>query len=269
MKPNLNGIEIKKLESRSTKFKQTPFMKQGIIPKTPSSWVLIGGTGSGKSTALANILLNPDFMGNYFKPENSYCFGHTCKSDDLWRTHLKDQFPEDNIVDHDMDEILGNLIANRVLECDEKGPERTEPICVVFEDVTANRKLMNSPGFIKCFVQNRHYNITVLACAHKYKALTRVCRLSAHALVIYPCPVSDIKAVLEDHHAPGLTTKQMRQVIEFAFQQESASDRPFLFINTTMPYSDRYRKRFDLILSIKGKQDEKKTFKKETRKRLR
>lgn len=241
--PILKGLKVQKLESLSTDFKQRPYMVNKVVPHFPSSCVFVGGSGSGKTTALMNLFLNQDIYRGYF--DEIYLFSKTGKSDDM-ATYL--QLPNGRIITENLEEELKKLVDKLKKEAENLGPQKMKKRCIIFEDLTANRKLLNSPSFDLCFVQARHLATSVFACVHKYKALTRLARLQAMYLVVFECPLSDRLQIIEDWIAPRLNKQKFIDLFNFVYKKENKNDRNFLVINNQVDVNDRYRKNWDKII---------------------
>jgi hypothetical protein len=103
-------------------------------------------TGSGKT--VLNLLTNPQMYGDYF--DEMYLFSATGKSDDSFDALA---LPKRNVFTDRMIPELHKIIENQKRAVERKGIDKAKKVCLIFEDLTANRKLMNSPDFIKAFVE--------------------------------------------------------------------------------------------------------------------
>lgn len=233
--------EIKKVDSTTTHLPKNRFMKMGVILSHPFSACLIGGTGSGKTNLLVNMLTRKEFYKGYFKD----IFIFTPSPSDGMLEHLISEgvVDEDHIISEDMIEELNSLIKSQEEEC-KKSFKRSRRTLVIFEDVSSNHKLMNSKSFKKCFVQNRHLNMSCFALFHKYKILPRMCRLNSHGIFFFKSSNSENEAISEDHCPPGMTKQKFLDMIEYATTQLSheTNSKPFLFINTQQGLQKRYNK---------------------------
>jgi hypothetical protein len=253
--PSVAGaLQIQKLPLKDDKVKQNPLQEADIIPRLGSSVLIVGTTGQGKSNLLGNFLTRPDFMLGEF--DKIKLFAMTGLSDPTFafiaeKTGMKkdrDVFTNPEEMIDKLDEIL----SEQKSEVDKhKGAKKeSKRLAIIFEDVTGNIKLMNSEPFIKCFVQNRHFGITVFACAHKLRAVTRVCRLQAHNTFIFPCSKSEIGILVEEECPHGLKPKDFERLIDEAFKGEHS----FLHINKRVPESIRFRKKLDTVLTFDPQQ---------------
>ena len=164
-------LKIHPLPTRASKL-QSPKLMEEIELKHPFSLAVYGMTGSGKTVAVLNLLTNGDMYGGYF--DEMYLFSTTGKSDDSFDAL---DLPKRNVITDKMVAELKKIIERQKKAVERKGIDKAKKVCLIFEDLTANRKLMNSPDFIKAFVQNRHLSCSTIACCHKFNALIRTARL--------------------------------------------------------------------------------------------
>ena len=248
------GLKITKLPNIGTNFPQRPAMKSKIIPDMASSTVIIGSTGSGKTNLLIDMFINPNMYRGYF--DEIWLFSKTGHCDSLFEyLELKD----DRVIVNNMEKKLKDLIDKCEKESKSIGVTKMKRRALLFEDLTANAKLMRSPAFLKCFCQNRHMACMVFACVHSYTRLTRTCRQTCTNIFLFPMPLTDIKLLSDDHCPPNMSKKDfINDIINVAHKRdivinekgEKEENRPFLHINCKVDFDTRYRKSFDYILKI-------------------
>lgn len=244
----MEGLDIKKIESETTQFQLRPYMKANLIPSFPCTVSMIGQTKSGKSTVLMNMLTNPSMYGKFFKPENMFLFSATGKTDGLWKDSM---IPKKNVytTEEQMIEMLDKLVEKQESLC-EKDFKSAPRLCVIMEDLSAQTKLMRRKNFIKLYVQNRHIKTQVFACFHKYKSLTRLCRLQTSGIIFFPSSASDMNAIAEDHTPPNMSKKDFYELMHYAHRPTEQNPKPFLYINLQVPIPERFRKSFTEILRL-------------------
>jgi hypothetical protein len=237
-------LSIKPLPTRAKNIRVPQLMEQ-IDLKHPFSLAAFGMTGSGKTVAILNILTNPEMYGGYF--DEVYLFSVTGNSDDSFDVL---NLPKKNIITSEMIPKLKRLLDKQKKAVESKGIDKAKKVCIIFEDITSNKKLMASSDFLKSFVQQRHLNMSVFACAHKYHALVRTARLNANHLIIFPCAASEIHRIVEEHNPPSLSKNEFVNLINYAFTPTDVKTHPFLHINLKVPTKTRFRKSLDEILEL-------------------
>jgi hypothetical protein len=230
--------------SLSTKFKLPWYQEQDLIFKHPFSACLIGPSGSGKTTFLTWLIST--YYKNFF--EEKWIFSYTSKSDDLVK-HLK--IKDENIVSTDIVQGVEALFKRQQKEVEDNGVSKSKKILCIFEDVSSNRKLLNSPWFIKAYTMNRHVNMSVILCGHKFKVVPRICRLSSSYICCWSPPLSDINQLIESLCPPRTNKKQFEDLINFAIQKTPDNHYPFLLCKMKKPFEERFWKGLDTLLRLK------------------
>jgi hypothetical protein len=202
-------------------------------------------TGSGKTVAVLNLLTNPEMYGEYF--DETYLFSATGRSDDSLDAR---GLPKKNVITDKMVPELKKIIERQKTAVERKGVDKAKKVCIIFEDLTANRALMNSPDFIKAFVQNRHLSCSTIACCHKCNALIRTARMNANHHWLFPCADSEVSRVVDEHQPPGLRKRDFVSLIQYAFEPSEDQARPFLWINLKVPIQTRFRKSLEEMLQL-------------------
>lgn len=217
------------------------------VPGFPSTIMILGKPGSGKSNLLLNLILNPVFWFGLF--DKIYLLGPTIKSDKLWK---KIKVPDDQIVTNPADFINKlNEWTETQMQAVEQNPNTAPKLLFVFEDFTAYHSSVQShPDFIKCFTTIRHHKSTACANVHKYKAFNRTARLASQHLCIFPVTRTELDAIFADFGPDRLDKKDFYLLCDFAWEPTPDNEKPFLYINMYADEKKRYRKCFTEIIPI-------------------
>ena len=246
----MDNLEIKVMETDAHKHENPPLM-EGINLKHPFSVSVFGNTGSGKTVLTLNLLTNKHMFGEYF--DEVHLFGLTARSDSSWEVlKLPDKFIHDK--PHSLISDLRALLNERKADVKRVGVHKSKKVCIVFEDATANRKLLNSAEYIESYVQNRHYGISVIACCHKYHAQTRVCRLNSNHIMLFPATPSEINRLCSELQPSFLSKKEFIDAIRHCFEPDEECSHPFMWLNFKSPERERIRKTLKHGLQFAGKQ---------------
>jgi hypothetical protein len=240
-----NGLlDIKPIETQKHKIKQNQLMKKNIIPRHPSSVIFNGTSGSGKSTLLCNFLTKPQFFAKYFKKKNIYLISPTGASDDLFENLNLDD--ENIIVDinRDAQAKLREIMDDQKEVIDSEGIDKAEKVLIIFEDIQSNSRFMRSSEFLKCFLMQRHYGLSVWLCGQSFKLTPRSCRMQANNIFCFQPNGSEMEVIVESYCPPGASKKDFEALVSHA----TADDYSFLHINRRVPFKDRYRKNLSTIL---------------------
>jgi len=235
------SLDIKPLKTAKSKIPQRVLMKKNIIPRHPSSVIFNGSSGSGKSTLLLNLLTRKEFYKDYF--DHIFLISPTGGSDDLFG-HLK--IPPDHI-DVSLDiSFLEKILEKQKNIIEKKGIDGAPRILVIFEDVQGNAKYMKESAFLKCYIANRHYGLSVYLCGQSYTRTPRACRLQANNVFYFKGSGSELEKISEEYCPPGVKKK------EFAKMVDQATSEPFSFMHINMrePFKTRYRKNLGTIMTV-------------------
>jgi hypothetical protein len=249
------SLQIREIPTDKLKIYQRAVMRDGVIPRHPSVSIFSGRSGSGKTNLMLSLLTRPEFYAagdgkrHYF--DRIALFGPTVDSDDLYKTleqqkvHIEsvlDPTPADiqAVLDYQKDQIKRHGIA--------KAPRTL----LILEDMQTHsagkNSVMNSKPFLECFLANRHNNLSVWLAGQSYTATPRRCRLQARGLFYFAGSASELDLVSQEYGAPGLSKKEMKQLISHATKEPFT----FLYVNMHQPWSKRFRKNLGTILTLEG-----------------
>lgn len=242
-----NALDIKVLPSEAQHHK-CPDMMRKIGLCHPFSATISGASGSGKTTFCLNLLTRGDSMyGNYF--DEIHLFSLTARSDSTWKIlKLKDEFIHDKAEKLISD--LRVLLSKQKSDVDKRGVLKVKKLCLVFDDVSANRKMLNSSEYMKAYVQNRHYAISTIAMVHKYHIQRRICRLNSNHLFIFPATENEIQKIMSETQPAGISKREYHDIIEYCFTPQG-NDHPFMWLNFKVSPDIRIRRNLTEIIRIK------------------
>ena len=220
-------------------------MKSGVLPKFPSSVCLSGRSGSGKTNLLLNMLTRKDMLKDYY--HYILVFSPTAgKYDDTYKAL---NIPEENFIEDFDSKTLEKLIESRKKLIEEKGIKwvsKNSRVCLIFDDVIANRDFLQGAIALKLFSLLRHYLCSIYIMIQSYTKLPRALRLNCNATYIFPASQSEVE-VLKDELCPaGLNKKEFEKVIEYA----TKDPYNFLAINNHAKQGERIRKNLDEIINL-------------------
>jgi len=227
--------EIKKIETQKDKIKHPLAAEEGVIPKLCTSMLFIGKSGSGKSTLLANLLTGEHFYNKNQSFQHIFLISPTGESDDIQKSL---ELPSHSIVT-DLEVAVPFLekIYNHQSESVKKyGAAKTPQICIILDDVVANIKFMNSTIFTKCFIANRHANLTVMLCSQHFKRVPRVCRLQANCLFFFALSNSEVELLADEFAPPNMHKNDFKILVDVALKKPY----DFLTIQMKKPWAERF-----------------------------
>ena len=237
---SFSGLLVKATPTDTTKFKSNKLMDLNIIPKHPFSLSILGTTGSGKTHLLSYMLNNTQMYKNYF--DKVIVFGRTIHADGTYKFIKKDE-----VVSNNMSDRLDELVEQLDKESKEMQFNERDNLLVIFEDISAEKKLLKNPNLGKLFVQNRHYKTSVISLSHYYKRLNPMIRLNARHLMIFKCNATQIDLLSEDYKIRD--KHSFFAMVRHAFEPTKELPRPFLYVNNVDP-KNKFRKSFSEFLTL-------------------
>lgn len=234
-------ISIKPVETNKSFIKQPSAVTNGVLPSLPASYLVIGRSGSGKSTVLYNLLTSPELLGNYF----SFVFVFSdVKTDDILKQL---DLPEENyITDFDDDKIYEILdtIEGKIGDIDEKVAEEFK-IAFIFDDILNKQKFLRGDAMRKLASTNRHYLVSWFILSQYYRAIPPIIRQNASGVIFFPSSMMEIEKLADENTEPNQTKKEFIDIVQHATNDKHS----FLFINRKDDTGKRLRKGFDTILN--------------------
>jgi len=237
-------LKIKKFDVEAQKIPINNMMKQNIIPSHPFRALASGGSGSGKTMLILNLLKRKNFFKNYF--DIIFLFSPTAGKD---QTQQLLNIPESNIqsdldkkgVDH-----LKHIFDVQQREIEKNGIGKSDKILIIFDDIISSEKFLNSATYKKVLIQGRHSNISSITLTQKFHAIPRTLRLQMTDIFFFPSSNSEVERLVDEFTPPGKSKKDFAKLVDVATKKQYN----FLYINMKSPPDKRYRRNLDTYLRI-------------------
>lgn len=237
--------KIEVMDTAKSKIPLRINMKNGLIPRFPSSMMLCGRSGSGKSNLLINLLTRKEFYGNYY--HYIIVYSPTAnKYDDIYKS-LK--IPDENFIEEFGKEELEKLIKVRKTLIDDKGIEwvaKHSRCLIIMDDVIANRGFLESQTALKLFALLRHYLCSICILVQSYTKLPRALRLNCNSTFVFPSSQSEIEVLIDEITPAMMKKRDFEKVIDYATKEPYS----FLYINNHAKPGERIRKNMDEIIDL-------------------
>jgi Poxvirus A32 protein len=252
------NVRVGKAVENEKKIKQPKSAELGIVPEVAFRWIFSGPSNSGK-TNLARWTLD-----NMYRAENGksffdriYLFSPTGKLDPVWKD-LKGLRDGDRITELDEKgmERLFNIFNTGIKRAKNLGKDKAPHELVMIDDSIADTRFLNSLGFTKLFIAGRHGNISVFMMTQSYNKVPRTARIQATAMSMFPSKVSEIERLNEEHGPLHMNKKDFIKLVKYATMKTPDEKYPFLFIDTSKPEEERFRRCYYEILEPRPSKDE-------------
>lgn len=238
----------------------------GVIPATHFRWILSGPSKSGKSN-LAKWSLDKYYKRDGKKSwfDKIYLLSPTAHIDFMWANLAG--LDHKNRISHPTARHLTGILDSQIRKIAGSSSEsamrnissatlgrkkRTaDKILVIFDDAIAESKLINSPEFLKIFIQGRHYNISSMVMTQSYMRVPRSVRLQATHLSMFPSRATEIDRVFTEFGPKSMNKKEFYEMVQYATRPEEGDQYPFLHVDAFAPEKTRFRRNFTHTLEIK------------------
>ena len=212
------------------------------IPDHPYRILIIGGSGSGKTNALLNLINNqPDIDKIYLYAKDPYEDKYQFlikKRENIGLKHFND--PKAFIeYSNDMHDVYKNI--------DHYNPDKENKILIVFDDMIAdmiNNKKLNSV-VTELFIRGRKLNISIIFITQSYFKVPKEVRLNTTHFFIMKIPNKRELQQIAINHSSDINTKDFIEIYG------KCTDKPysFLVIDTTLSANNplRFRKNLNII----------------------
>lgn len=240
-----NDYKIEPIDTEKSEIPQKACAKRHVLPPFPFSMIISGRSGSGKTVALMNILTKKSMYGKYF--HYILVFSPTAgKYDDTYKVL---GLPKENFI-HDLTpESLNDIIEARKKLIDDKGIKwvaRNRRVCIILDDIIANRNFLHSPEALVMFSLLRHYLCSVIILIQSYTKVPRALRIQANATIIFPSQRNEVEIIKDELTPPGLSKKEFEKVISHCCEDRHS----FFYVNQKAPPNERIRKNLTEVINL-------------------
>lgn len=254
-------MEIKPI----TNFNEAISQSAKIFPKQ-FVFLLTAQSKGGKTTIIANCLKNKESGWN-FSPNNIYLFSKTGMIDDNFaglrkkmrkyseaNEELDFNLEKTNIKTQLTDKAIRSIFVKRyndwmTFKNDDTGVVlEPPPLLIIIDDFLGNRLLRDQNGALCVGIPVcRHMKISFVISSQTYKSIHPIIRKNAsHFMVGQINNIAEIRAIAEEQSY----VLPPRWLMSVYLQITKNNDYSFLFIDTTKPLEQRFRKSFGQYIVI-------------------
>ena len=235
-----SSIDI--IETKKSKIPLKECMKNGTLPRFPFSIMISGRSGSGKTNLLLNLLTRDDYYGNYF--DGIIVFSPTAGQFDDQYDVLK--LPKSNYMSDFGPDVLNKIINVRKKLIKKYGIEHVAKkykLCIILDDIIANRDFLESQEALKMFALLRHYLVSVIVLIQSYNKLPRALRLNCNGIFVFPSLASEKKVLIDEITPSSISKKTFAKIFDYCTEGQY----DFLFINNHSKPNEKIRKNFNIV----------------------
>lgn len=272
------------------KFKDTkiiPLDKQvnkepSLVPKHPFSMQMNGSKGSGKSSTLLNMLLNPKILNKVFNriifvSPTSMLDQKVRKLDDydvvvanfplakkIWKDRIEKM--GERQAGSFKDCILANNLDNTEIEWKESisqgeldliaqqqadiisrfGKEFSNKILIVLDDMAGDSRFYKSDQLAKFLFNSRHRNCSIIMTSQNYYSIPKKIRTNNSQLILWDSGNEKENKTIYEENCNKINFKQFNQIYRTCVDV----DFGFLVINYQNPKKFIYQQQFEHFLVV-------------------
>ena len=210
--------------------------KWPYIPDHPYRIVIIGGSGSGKTNALLNLINNqPDIDKIYLYAKDPYEKKYQYlinKREKVGLNHFNDPkaFME---YSNDMQDVYKNI--------EDYNPTKKHKILIVFDGMINNNKL--NPIVTELCIRGRKLNISIVFITQSYFKVPKDVRLNSTHFFIMKIPNKRELQQIALNHSSDIDFKDFMNI----YKKCTTEPYSFLVNDTTLPSDDPLRFRKNLL----------------------
>ena len=215
-------------------------LKWPYFPDHPYRILIVGGSGSGRTNALLNLINNqPDIDKIYLYAKDPYEAKYQYlinKREKVGLDHFK--VPRAFIeYSNDMQDLYKNI--------EDYNPEKNRKIIIVFHDMIAdmvNNKKLN-PIVTELFIRGRKLNISIVFITQSYFKVPKDVRLNSTHFFIMKIPNKRELQQIALNHSSDIDFKDFIKI----YKKCTAEPYSFFVKDTTLPSDDPSRFRKNLL----------------------
>ena len=210
------------------------------IPDHPYRILIVGGSGSGKTNALLNLINNqPDIDNIYLYAKDPYQTKYQYlinKREKVGLDHFDDPKAFMEYSD-DMQDVYKNI--------EDYNPIKKRKVLIVFDDMIAdmvNTKKLN-PIVTELFISGRKINISIFFITQSYFKVPKDVRLNSTHFFILKIPNKRELQQIALNHSSDIDFKDFMKT----YKKYTAKPYSFLVNDTTLPSDDPLKFRKNLL----------------------
>jgi hypothetical protein len=192
----------------------------------PGSMIIVGRSGSGKSTIVHNLLSRKDMLRGYF--DRIYLF---CLAPCNIITKVPGMRPEDVFSDDDPQRLrdIYDFQRSRVTAV---GIKKAKHLLFIMDDIVQSRHFMNSQVLRDLFFTGTHSKCSVWILSQSYMAPPRALRINTYSMIIcHGLTGTELDRFCAEYQSAYLAKDTFRRMVEICL----TAPYSFMFINNTIP----------------------------------
>ena len=208
--------------------------KWPYIPDHPHRILIIGGSGSGKTNALLDLINNqPDIDKIYLYAKDPY------ETKYQYLINKREKVGLDHLDDLKVFMEYSNDIQDIYKNIEDYNPRKNRKVLIVFDDMIAdmiNNKKLNSI-ITELFIRGRKLNISIVFITQSYFKVPKDVRLNSTHFFIMKIPNQRELQQIPLNRSSDIDVKNFMKI----FKKYTAEPYSFLINDTSLPSDDPLR----------------------------
>ncbi len=184
----------------------------------PMRLMIVGKSGSGKTSALVSLLLDKRYYFNDFKGENIYIFSPMANDHKMDLLIDKKNLAMLNIYNQFDDDILNALYDNLVEQFKTEKELKKKKIdnkLIILDDLSFDGSLRNGNynSVARLMMNGRKHGISVIVTAQYMSHILPSCRFNSNALILFNMNEKELDLIADEQNYSGLSKKKFKEII--------------------------------------------------------
>lgn len=229
--PGGSIYKIDKIEVDGQKVEQPDCAENGPLPEHPFRSYIVGGTGSGKTNYVLNLLTK--YYKDYF--DDIIVISATAKRVDPSYKVL--QLDDHQFMPCD-ERVVARIMELMEEDVEKNGKSQARKILVILDDFIHTKSFLKCKPLFKLLMQGRHFNISMFLLSQAYHRVPKSLRLNMSNVVYFKGSNKELEVLAEDYGAPGYSKKEVMNTIS----KVTSKRYNFFFCDINRPIGEgRYR----------------------------
>lgn len=184
----------------------------------PMRLMIVGKSGSGKTSALVSLLLDKRYYNKDFKGDNIYIFSPMQNDHKMELLIDKKSIPMINIYNQFDDDILNELYNNLVEQFKTEKELKKKKISnklVILDDLSFDGSLRNGNynSVARLMMNGRKHGISVIVTAQYMSHILPSCRFNANSLILFNMNEKELDLVADEQNYSGMPKRKFKDLI--------------------------------------------------------
>jgi len=227
----MKDLKFKKVRDKSDKLTK---VDKGILGDLPLRALLVGRTGSGKTSAIISLLCDSRYYKNDFNDgSNIYLFTPMINDKKMEMLVDKKSVPMTNVFTDYDDGILNDLydtLIDEFKEAEYLKATKVPPKLIILDDLSFDGSLRKGQfnAVNRVFCNGRKHGISIIVTSQYYSHILPVCRFNANFLILFNMNERELDKIADEHNYIG-NKQQFKNIIRDNLNEQ----HDFVSINYT------------------------------------